>query len=287
MLRAGPFHTALRWAIADRGLSLDRLRDRLTGAGLSVSVATLSNWQRGVSRPDRAESLRVLAELETVLRLPAGSLGRLLDEPAHQGRTRAAVPGTSPVVAQRLRAALDAAAEPGLDVLAVQEDVTVLGPGHWHSTVRVAVRARQAGVRRHVVLTHTQGSVPTVRAGRDCALGRERTDREAGLVATELVFPALGRGEEYALLYHVSGAVAEPYHGMWLRAGQHFDMTLRFGPDTGVERAYRIWRLDPRSPHKDLTRLRLFDARRAHLIDHDVTPGFHGIRWCWPNSGNS
>ncbi|GIG61553.1 hypothetical protein Lfu02_59250 [Longispora fulva] len=282
VLQTGPFHTALRWAIAARGLSLDRLRDRLAVLGLSVSVSTLSNWQRGVSRPDRAESLRALAELETVLQVPARALCRLLDEPAHQGRRQALTPGTPMAVAHRLKAALDAPADPELDVLAVRTDVTVLGPHGWRSTVRVVVRARRSGVRRHVVLSHGQGEEPaTIRSGRDCALSRTRTDPDAGLVAAELVFPALSRGEAYALEYHVSGPVTETYHGVWLRAGQQLELTLRFGPGSGAERAYRIWRLDSRSPHKDVEQLRLIDSRLTHLVDHDITPGFHGIRWNW------
>ncbi|WP_412538891.1 hypothetical protein R8Z50_23920 [Longispora sp. K20-0274] len=282
MLRAGPFHTALRWTIAARGLSLDRLRDRLAARGQSVSVSTLSNWQRGVSRPDRRDSLRALTELETILGVPPRALGRLLDEPAHQGRRQPLAPGTPMAVAHRLRADLDAPAEPELDILAVHEDVTILGPDRWRSTARIVVRARRSGVRRHVVLQHSQGDTPpTFEAGRDCELGRLRDSPDCGLIAAELVFPALSRGEAYALEYHTSGPVTENYHGHWLRAGQQLELTLRFGPDCGAERAHRIWRQDGRVPHKDVERLRVIGSRLVYLVDHDIGPGFHGIRWNW------
>ncbi|MBB4951395.1 transcriptional regulator with XRE-family HTH domain [Kitasatospora gansuensis] len=272
----------MRWAITARGLSLDRLCDRLAALGLRVSVSTLSNWQRGVSRPQRPESLRAVAELELLLGLAAGSLSRLLAEPAHRGGRRrpALVPGTPLLPATRLRAALADPAEPDLDVLAVQDDVTVSDRG-WVSTVRSVVRARRSGAGRHVLLYHVGAeALPEIRAGRDCALGRVRTDPDAGLIAAELLFGPLARGETFALEHTVTSTEADLHHGRWFRtAGQHFELTVRFGPTAGARRAYRIWRLDSRSPHKDVSQLRLIDGRLAHLVDYDLSPGFHGIRW--------
>jgi len=280
-LRTGPFHTALGRAITARGLSLDRLRDRLAALGLQVSVSTLSNWQRGVSRPRRPESLRAVAELETVLGLPAGSLSGLLAEPAHRGARRPAlVPGTPAAPATRLRAGLDATAEDGLAVLSVQDDVTVTGDG-WESRARIVVRARRPQVARHVVLYHVGAStLPEIRPGRDCALGRVRTDPGAGLVAAELLFGPLGRGETLALEYTASSPEPELHHGRWFRrAGQSYELTVRFTPTAAARRAYRVWRLDSLAPHKDVAPLRLVAGRLAHLVDFDLSPGFHGIRW--------
>jgi hypothetical protein len=86
LLAYGPFPAALRAAIVARGLSLDRIRHRLARRGLSVSVPTLSLWQSGRRRPERAESLRVLSGLEQVLELPSGSLEILLGPPRPRGR---------------------------------------------------------------------------------------------------------------------------------------------------------------------------------------------------------
>ncbi|MFF2043459.1 hypothetical protein ACFVVX_23865 [Kitasatospora sp. NPDC058170] len=182
--------------------------------------------------------------------------------------------------ASRLRARMDVPAEPELDVLAVQDEVTVSGAG-WVATTRTVVRARRSGVARHVVLNHVRGdALPEIRAGRDCTLGRVRTDRAAGLVAAELLFGPLGRGETFAVKHSTAATEPEPYYGHWFRtAGQHYELTLRFEPGTGARRAYRIWRLDARSPHRDVVRLRLIDGRLAHFADFDLSPGFHGIRW--------
>ncbi|MER5865165.1 hypothetical protein [Kitasatospora sp. NPDC002040] len=275
----GPFHTALRQAIADRGLSLERLRERLAARGLTVAVSTLSNWQRGAVRPQRPDSLRAVTELEHLLDLPAGALSRLLDDHGPRGR-RPLLPGTPPRRAGRLRAQFGAPADSGLDLLTVQQDVTVTGTG-FRATVRAVVRARRTGVDRHVVLTHTGGgAVPEIRAGRDCRLGRVRTDPGAALIAAEVLYAPLGRGETFALEYHLTGAEPEPYYGWWFRsAAQHFDLTLRLAPELAADRAYRIWRLDSGTPHKDVAGLRLIDGNLAHLVDFDVPPGFHGIRW--------
>ncbi|GIG62218.1 hypothetical protein Lfu02_65900 [Longispora fulva] len=279
-LRDGPFHTALRAAIHARSLTLDRLCERLADQGVRVSVSSLSNWQRGVSRPERPETLRALALLEEILGLRCGDLARLLGAP-RRGRWPESGQGTSRVLANRLRAELDAT-EPGVRVLGIQEELVVgADPWPWQVDTRIVVRATTSGVDRHVVLSHSSdGGLPRLRAGRTCRLGRVRTDPAAGLTAAELLFGALTKGETYPVEYHLDGTVPEAYHGTWFRAaGQNYELTVRFDPAARVRSAHRIWRLDARSPHKDVAELRLIDGHLAHLIDFDLAPGFHGIRW--------
>ena len=55
------FATALRAAVQARGLGLERIQERLRAEGVAVSLATLSYWQSGRSRPARRESLVTLA----------------------------------------------------------------------------------------------------------------------------------------------------------------------------------------------------------------------------------
>jgi transcriptional regulator with XRE-family HTH domain len=74
------FAGALRQAIQSSGLTLERIRHRLGRRGLAVSVATLSYWQRGRSRP---RSRTVVVALEEILQVPSGALTELLDDPAH------------------------------------------------------------------------------------------------------------------------------------------------------------------------------------------------------------
>src|ERR1041384_1617846 len=82
------FAQALRDAIQARGLGLDRIRCRLGEHGVRVSLATLSYWQSGRSRPERRESLIALRHLEDVLQVPRGSLAALLPPPKARGRAR-------------------------------------------------------------------------------------------------------------------------------------------------------------------------------------------------------
>ncbi|CAM5692500.1 hypothetical protein SALBM311S_11107 [Streptomyces alboniger] len=46
-LRGGPFHVALRAAIAARGLPLQRVQHHLSRHGVKVGVTSLSYWRRG------------------------------------------------------------------------------------------------------------------------------------------------------------------------------------------------------------------------------------------------
>lgn len=52
-LRGGPFHVALRAAIAARGLPLQRVQHHLSRHGVKVGVTSLSYWQQGARRPQR------------------------------------------------------------------------------------------------------------------------------------------------------------------------------------------------------------------------------------------
>lgn len=72
------FAAALRAAIQRRGLSLDRIRYHLTQHGHELSVATISYWQSGRSRPERASSLAAIAGLEEILGLERGHLAAKL-----------------------------------------------------------------------------------------------------------------------------------------------------------------------------------------------------------------
>ena len=63
-----------REALRRSGLSLDRLVVRLAEHGHQVSRTTLSNWQRGRTRPVRSDSLAAIPDLEMLLGLAPGAL---------------------------------------------------------------------------------------------------------------------------------------------------------------------------------------------------------------------
>jgi len=106
-LRTGPFEHALRLAIRARGLTLERLRVRLLERGISTSLASLSNWQRGRCRPERVPSLQAVRELEQILGLQADALVTLLGPRRPRGRWLAR-PSGSASVAEAAAQAIDA-----------------------------------------------------------------------------------------------------------------------------------------------------------------------------------
>src|SRR4051812_37650318 len=148
-LRGGPFHVALRAAIAARGLPLQRVQHHLSRHGVKVGVTSLSYWQQGARRPQRPESLRAVRALEEILQLPEESLIRLLARPdegpaaqrsaARSYRSLVAASG----VLEQLLADLDAPLDGGLHTL-----------GH-HERVRIGAR-RELAAREshHIVRAH-------------------------------------------------------------------------------------------------------------------------------------
>jgi len=72
------FSTALRAAIIERGVTLAWLRERLAASGNPVSAATLSYWRSGARRPEGPQSIAAIEQIESLLRLDAGTLLSLI-----------------------------------------------------------------------------------------------------------------------------------------------------------------------------------------------------------------
>lgn len=69
---------ALRDAINTRGVTLAWLHERLRARGNSVSMATLSYWRSGARRPEGAQSMAALGDIEELLHLTEGTLTHLI-----------------------------------------------------------------------------------------------------------------------------------------------------------------------------------------------------------------
>lgn len=136
LLRGGPFHLALRAALAARGLPLHRVQHRLAARGIKVGVTSLSYWQQGARRPRHAESLRAVTALEQILELPDGALVRLLGTP-ESGRGPAR-PAARPY---RALVSVGAAVEQLLDGMELPPDGGLHSLGH-HERVRIGPGAR-------------------------------------------------------------------------------------------------------------------------------------------------
>lgn len=278
-----PFDVALRRAVTARGLTLDRLAERLAAAGTPVSVSTLSNWQRGRTIPATASSRRAVAQLETVLRVPPGTLTESIAPYRAAGRKLPTRTGLAQAASKRLRASLGLA-DPGLVIVRLDDEVRI-SPDSFDVEVTLVVRARRPGIDRFVAMEHPSDGVrPTIEPGRSCEIGEVRQDEEAGLFAIELLFDEpLTRGELYPVSYRTSqpaGAEPSEYHGTWIKSGlSYYALTIDFDPAVRPAQVYRVSRGDSEAPHLRLGDVRLIRGRYAHLWLTDPSAGFHGLRW--------
>jgi hypothetical protein len=219
-LRGGPFHVALRAAIAARGLPLQRVQHHLSRHGVKVGVTSLSYWQQGARRPQRPESLRAVRALEEILQLPEESLIRLLAETddragdrSSAGRTYRSLVEASGVL-EELLADFGAPRDGGLHTLGHHERVRIgtrreLAERESHHIVR----AHRDGVDRYVAVHHGDPDADPrrmqVRALENCRIGRIRRHHETGVLAAELLFDIrLRAGDTFLFRYTVEDGTA-------------------------------------------------------------------------------
>ncbi|MEU5882633.1 helix-turn-helix transcriptional regulator [Spirillospora sp. NPDC047279] len=293
---AASFDAALRAAIRARGLSLERLHARLAGRGIRVSLASLSNWQRGRCRPERSNSLHAVRALEEILGVPAESLVSLLGPPRPRGRWVRHVPGALPYrdicevhgSVDRLLGQIENRDDGRLEWVSCHERFTV-GPGREERTVRtrLVLRARAGGVDRHVALHHNQeGVLPGLQRVAYCRPGRVRTDPDEGVTAAELLFERpLERGETYVVEYefgYSEGGPPSDSYSRWFRFPAHeYLLQVHFDPAALPARCHRYRQPNVSTPPADVAELRLTGRHMAHIAEQNVKPGVHGIRWEW------
>jgi len=296
LLRTGPFADALREAIRVRGLGLSRIQDRLRRLDVSVSLATLSYWQSGRSRPERAESLTALARLEEVLEVPPGSLRALLGPPRPRGRWH-----DKPT-------SVAALAEWWPDQEAVDDAVHEVDT-HWderltrisqHDLVRVGphreelsfvtrqvLRAEADGPDRWVVIMHLDEHdrpLPVVRPRQHCRVGRVVSRPADGLLVTELLFDRpLSRGEtvitEYELVNRAPYPLATNYERKFRLPVREFVVEACFDPAAVPVRCVQFARLEG-GEERVLDHL-IDDSSSVHAVALDFGPGCFGFRWEW------
>ncbi|MCQ4081412.1 hypothetical protein NGB36_12585 [Streptomyces sp. RB6PN25] len=296
LLRNGPFHEALRAAIAASGLSLDRIQDRLRRRGTTVAPATLSSWQSGRYRPERPQSLAALAVLEDVLCLPPGALAALLGPPRPRGRW---LPATTehPRLADvwsRNRDLVDALSlvdtqwDESLTRLSCHNRLEMDAQGCERSMwSRRLLRAERDGADRWIAVYRLDnpGPPPRVRAEAPCRTGRLVEVPEDGLVVTEVLFDRpLERGETVIVEYTFEHRSPRPYSTR-IESTIHVPMRehlleVHFDPAAlpVACHSFRTAELDSR-PQERLLRL---DASGAvHAVALAAGPCRFGIRWDW------
>ncbi|MFJ7042654.1 hypothetical protein ACIQVC_04545 [Streptomyces sp. NPDC101112] len=296
-LRGGPFHVALRAAIAARGLPLQRVQHHLSRHGVKVGVTSLSYWQQGARRPQRPESLRAVRALEEILQLPDESLIRLLapsEEPSGPGRGagrsyRSLVEASG--VLERLLGELGSPLDSGVHTIGHHERVRVgarrelLGRESQH-----IVRAHRNGVDRYVAVHHGDpGCAPermAVRALENCRRGRVRWDDDTGVLVAEFLFDTrLRSGDTFLFRYGVddgtAGVCTEYVRGFRSGGGQ-YALQVRFDERALPVRCHRFSQNSPASPRGGRQALPLSGRHRSvHLVEPRVRTGVLGIGWDW------
>ncbi|GAA3008007.1 hypothetical protein GCM10020229_19710 [Kitasatospora albolonga] len=297
-LRTGPFHLALRAAIAARGLALHRLRLHLAQRGVQVGVTSLSYWQQGRRRPERPESLRAVRILEEVLELPEHSLTRLLG-PRQAAPAEAAGPATRPyrdliapaVAVDGLLATIASPPDTGLHTITHIERVRI---GADRQMVRRdsqhALRAHRDGIDRYLALYQGDPGcdigVVRVRGEENCRPGRVRRDPEAELLVAELLLDRrLRTGDTHLLGYGFDDApAAEPsteyVRGFNSGAGQYV-LQVTFHPEALPVRCHRFASRAPGEPPYETEELTLDGHHCVHLVASSLSPCLLGIRWDW------
>ncbi|GGZ44161.1 hypothetical protein [Streptomyces poonensis] len=296
-LRGGPFHVALRAAIAARGLPLQRVQHHLSRYGVRVGVTSLSYWQQGARRPQRPESLRAVRALEEILHLPDESLIRLLagsgEPPSPQrpaGRSYHSLVAASGVLEQLL-GELDASPDSGLQTIGHHERVRI--GAHRELLAREShhiVRAHKDGVDRYMAVHHGDpGCAPermTVRALENCRTGRVRWHHDTGVLVAELLFDVRLRiGDTFLFRYGVedgtAGASREYVRGFPCTGGQ-YALQVRFDEHALPARCHRFTQHTPAAPRSGHRELALNTRHRSvHLVEPRVRSGILGIGWNW------
>ncbi|XVV07042.1 XRE family transcriptional regulator [Actinosynnema sp. CA-248983] len=294
--RTDTFAGALRAAIAERGLGLERIREHLAQHGVKVSLATLSYWQSGRSRPERRSSLAAIGLLEEVLDLPTGYLASLLGPPRPRGRWPKRVPDepvpvsalwSRPETVEWAVRRVDTGWDEQLTRLS-QHDFVTVGADRAEHVVRSrhVLRAEADGADRWVVIVGTEQPgrpLPVLRPVRHCSVGRAVSRAEVGVVCAELLFDrALRRGESIVIEHELvccPGEVVTDCGRKFRLPVREYVLEVAFDPAVRPVSCEQYRRVDGR-PETVLPAE--IDASGSLLgVALDLAPGSYGFRWQW------
>ncbi|MGW5055347.1 helix-turn-helix domain-containing protein [Actinokineospora sp. NPDC004072] len=289
-----PFASGLRAAIDAAGVTLEKLAADLRGRGTPVSLATLSYWCSGRSRPERARSLAALAELEDLLGLPSGGLRRLL--PERRPRGRAARREVAPITAgapwhrvEQVRSLLDGydlSRDGQLSRLSAHDRVEIDADRVKRvQHTRQVLRAEQDGIDRIVVVSWGDGPdapAPAVVPVRNCSLGRTEVDDDAGLLAAELVFDRPLARRETIVVEHALHSTSPPTAVSHQRASRlpvrEYLVEVSFHPAALPHHCVQFSEVNG---EERVRAVELDSTCTAHAIGMDLPPGRYGLRWSW------
>lgn len=295
LLACGPFPDALRAAIAGSGLSLDRIQYRLRRHGTPISLATLSSWQSGRRRPERAASMAALAGLEQIVGVPPGALAALVGPRRARGRKAfAEAPDLVEIYRDRdpiagLLSEFDTGSDDLLVRLSQYERLRVGPDGRLRELYsRALVRAATNDVRSSIVIDHAEdGNAPVVHPLRGCRLGAVRSRPEVGLTIAELRLPRpLQRGELLVMEYVVEFTPPFPRDRETSRRlrlpMREYVIDVEFSRPLLPARCVQFTASQKDETAETERVLTLDERDRACAMGIDLEPGIVGVRWEWP-----
>ncbi|MEU3958542.1 XRE family transcriptional regulator [Streptomyces buecherae] len=295
---ATSFAAVFREALRQRGLPLERVRERLEARGIRISLATLSYWQRGRSQPERAQSLRAVDALEDILALPTGALRSLLGP--HRPRGRAVcelqdlsasqrVFGENSTVEQALGAAF-AHFNEDLCSVVIRETLRLDERRCIRSTsVHQVLRATRDGASRLTVVhciddTSAESIDVVVRCGKP---GSVRFLPELRCIIIEVLLGReLARNETAVIDYEVllgPSNVPSTHHERRTRVHlREYLLHVYFHPDALPASCHRYYRERIGAEKRSSRRLALDVSHSAHMLPIRCPAGVHGMSWEWP-----
>jgi len=288
LLETGPFHAALRAAIRRRSLTLERLRFHLMREGVSVSAASLSDWQHGHVRPGPASSGPVIRALERVLRVPRESLARLLamrDRDTEQGGLDEQGGPLGELLDQ-----LPGARELDLDVVTRQDKVLVDAERRASAArIRLLVRARRDGVDRQFLRYFGDPGCDLdqvrLHSLEHCRVGRVLRHPTAPVLVAELLFTeTLRAGDTWVLEYAIHDPIGEPCeeyaHGI-RTTEEHYLLEVRFHPEMLPVDCHSYARSGLGEPRVRMADLTPNKDNAVHLAVSGGAAAVTGIAWAW------
>ncbi|SER85493.1 hypothetical protein SAMN04488000_112194 [Lentzea albida] len=284
MTSVDEFAQALRTAITNRGLGLERLREHLSQNGVSVSMATLSYWQTGRSRPERQKSLQAVVHLEHILQVPPGHLSELLGPPRPRGRWLRGAPAPMsafwPFPAPVEHALHDLDTQWDDQLLRVsQQDFVTIGADRTERVFRSrqVLSASMSGPDRWVVIMHLDDHdrpLPHVNALKNCTVGQVVREPAEGLLVAELLFERpLRKGEsvviEHELVNQDPCPPASNYERKFRLPTREYVLEVTFEGDA------------PTSVLQLADGSSVAPGRTLLDVALDVRPGVRGFSWTW------
>lgn len=291
------FAEAVRVAIEQSDLGLERIQHHLQERGATVSVATLSYWQSGRSVPGRRSSFTALAQLEDLLGLQPGELASLVPRRSQNPRGVDPVVPLAEVIGTGIDlpepvAQLDARVRRQLETVSEHATIMIGADRTQRSRwVRHVVRAVDDGADRLLLFNHTEDEAappPTYVPLVHCTLGDQHVLDGGSIVVSELCFDrALASGESIIVEYRVEHGEPCPrdtWHELRRQMPlREFVLEVRFDPAALPASCawYERDLPDESGAGEVVTPVELDATGSASFVRHDLAAGAYGVRWTW------